>query len=323
MHDHSSKSFEPKAGDALTEMLRGLRLDGVDYSRYRMAEPWSLAFPAQPAARLYFVSHVGCYLRCGDGPWMALRPGDGILLPHGTAHRLASTPDLPPAEPESCRRAPICGNVYAVDGGAPDAADGSVATLFCAILHFNMDPMHPLMRLMPEVMRTWDLAQYEPALPHLMEAMAREAELDRVGAAGILARLADVLAASLIRTWVERGCGEPTGWLAAVREPDVGRVLAAIHLKPDEDWTVEALAQVMGASRSGFAKRFADVVGETPARYVLGVRMHQARLWLERDRMRVTTVAERLGYESEAAFSRAFKRVVGAPPSRFRAAAEA
>jgi AraC-like DNA-binding protein len=127
-----------------------------------------------------------------------------------------------------------------------------------------------------------------------------------------------VLAASLIRTWVEHGCGDATGWLAAVREPDVGRVLAAIHLNPEHDWTVAALARIMGASRSGFAKRFADIVGETPARYILRVRMHQARLWLQRDRMRVSLAAERLGYESEAAFSRAFKRVFGAPPSSYR-----
>lgn len=304
----------PCPGDPLTEMLRGLRLDGVDYSRYRMAEPWALSFPTQQAARLHFVSNTGCWLRCGDGDWLELKAGDAVLLTRGTAHVLASAPDVPPVAPGTCRRSPICGNVFAVDGGG----EGQVCLLFCGSLHFNIDAMHPLMQLMPEVMRACDLEQHEPAIPHLMQAMAREAELDRVGAAGILARLADVLAASLIRTWVEHGCGDATGWLAAVREPDVGRVLAAIHLNPEHDWTVAALARIMGASRSGFAKRFADIVGETPARYILRVRMHQARLWLQRDRMRVSLAAERLGYESEAAFSRAFKRVLGAPPSSFR-----
>ncbi|TIN49800.1 MAG: helix-turn-helix transcriptional regulator, partial [Mesorhizobium sp.] len=80
--------------------------------------------------------------------------------------------------------------------------------------------------------------------------------------------------------WVENGCGDATGWIAAVRNPDVGKVLAAIHLQPDRDWTVGALARLMGASRSAFAQRFATVVGETPAKYVLRVRMHQARQWL-------------------------------------------
>ncbi len=319
MLDRSSKSAGSFPSDPLTDMLRGLRLDGVDYSRCRLAEPWALAFPPQQAARLHFVSNRGCWLRCGDGDWVELRAGDAVLLPRGTVHELASVPGLPATPVGTCRRSPICEDVFAVDGGGT----GRVCILFCSSLHFNIDAMHPLMRLMPDVMRACDLEQHEPAIPHLMEAMARETELDRVGAAGILARLADVLAASLIRTWVEHGCGDATGWLAAVREPDVGRVLAAIHLNPEHEWTVGALAKVMGASRSGFAKRFADVLGETPARYVLHVRMHQARLWLQRDCMRVSCAAERLCYESEAAFSRAFKRVLGAPPSRFRCAAAA
>lgn len=328
----TAKSDTPKPGavpsapacptDPLTEMLRGLRLDGVDYSRFRMAEPWALSFPEQQAARLHFVSNRGCWLRCGEGDWLELKAGDAVLLPRGAAHVLASTPGVPPVVAGTCKRSPICENVFSVDGGGAGEvtghATGQVCLLFCGSLHFNIDALHPLAQLMPEVMRACDLEQHEPAIPHLIQAMARETELDRVGAAGILARLADVLAASLIRSWVEHGCGDATGWLAAVREPDVGRVLAAIHLNPEHDWSVAALAKVMGASRSGFAKRFADIVGETPARYMLRVRMHQARLWLHRDRMRVSLAAERLGYESEAAFSRAFKRVLGAPPSHYR-----
>jgi AraC-like DNA-binding protein len=318
MHDRSSKSAAYPS-DPLTEMLRGLRLDGIDYSRCRMAEPWALDFPAQAAARLHFVSNTGCWLRCGEGDWIELTAGDAVLLPRGAAHVLASSPGVAATPVGACRRSPICENVFAVDGGGL----GQVCVLFDGSLRFNIDAMHPLMQWMPDVMRACDLEQHEPTLPLLMEAMARESELDRVGAAGILARLADVLAASLIRTWVERGGGDAAGWLAAVREPDVGRVLAAIHLNPEREWSVGALAKVMGASRSGFAKRFADVLGETPARYVLRVRMHQARLWLQRDRLRVSAAADRLGYESEAAFSRAFKRVLGAPPSHFRSEAGA
>lgn len=196
-----------------------------------------------------------------------------------------------------------------------DACGGTVA--LTASMRFNIDKLHPLLQLMPEAMLTSDLARNEPSIPHLLDAMAREVDMDRVGAGGILARLADVLTATLIRTWVEHGCGDTTGWIAAVRNPEVGRVLAAIHLQPDRDWTVAALARLMGASRSGFAERFLRVVGETPARYVARVRMHQARQWL-RDGERVATVAERLGYDAEASFSRAFKRIIGTPPSHFR-----
>jgi AraC-like DNA-binding protein len=207
----------------------------------------------------------------------------------------------------------VCDGIYDVQ--CADICDGTLA--FTASMRFNIDKLHPLLQLMPETMLTSDLAKNEPAIPHLLDAMAREVDMDRVGAGGILARLADVLMATMIRTWVEHGCGQTAGWIAAVRSPDVGRVLAAIHLEPDRDWTVAELARLMGASRSGFAERFARVVGETPARYVAKVRMHQARLWLK-DGMRVASVAERLGYDAEASFSRAFKRIIGAPPSEFR-----
>ncbi len=119
-----------------------------------------------------------------------------------------------------------------------------------------------------------------------------------------------MVAASLIRTWVERGCGDAT----AGSPPRA----TAIHLNPSETWTIESLAGIMRGSRSAFAERFTRVVGETPARYVAQVRMHHARQWLSRDKTRIGVVAQRLGYDSEASFSRAFKRVMGVPPSHFR-----
>jgi AraC-like DNA-binding protein len=184
---------------------------------------------------------------------------------------------------------------------------------------FNVDRLHPLLRMMPELMQVHQATVNEPGIPDLLKTMACEVAMDRVGAGGILARLADVVAASLIRTWVERGCGDASGWIAAARDPDIGRVLAAIHLDPSADWTIESLAKTMRGSRSAFAERFTRIVGETPARYVAQVRMHHARQWLARDKARIGVVAQRLGYDSEASFSRAFKRVMGVPPSHFRA----
>jgi AraC-like DNA-binding protein len=150
--------------------------------------------------------------------------------------------------------------------------------------------------------------------------MEREVALDRIGACGILARLADVLAASIIRAWVECACSDASGWIAAVRCPQVGRVLAAIHRQPERDWSIGELADVMGASRSSFIDKFSSAVGETPAKYVAKVKMFQARHWIAREGMRVAVVANRLGYDSEASFSRAFKRVIGHPPSEARVA---
>jgi AraC-like DNA-binding protein len=313
MLDNSSKMLRSTIADPLSEMLRGLRLDGVEYGRCQPCEPWATAFPAQEAARFHFVAAGKCWLQAPSGEWMKLNAGDALLLPRGDAHVLASEPGVPPRRVDDIARKQVCEGIFDLECPRP----GGRNLLFFALMKFNVDRLHPLLQLMPDVMRTDDLAASEPAIPALLDAMAREVEMNRVGAGGILARLADVLTATLIRTWVEHGCGDSTGWLAAVRNPEVGRVLAAIHLDPAHDWTVEEMARLMGASRSGFAQRFAEVVGETPARYVASMRMHQARLWL-REGQRVAVVAERLGYDSEASFSRAFKRVVGAPPSQFR-----
>ena len=144
--------------------------------------------------------------------------------------------------------------------------------------------------------------------------------MDRVGSGGILARLADVrgrkhhpgLGRKRLRRSDRLDRGRPQARTSAVC---CRRSISS----PSRNWTVAALARVMGASRSGFAERFATIVGETPARYLTQVRMHQARQWLVRDRLKIAVVARRLGYESEASFSRAFKRVIGFAPSHFRA----
>ncbi|MDQ0395545.1 AraC family transcriptional regulator [Labrys monachus] len=318
MLDRSSKPSVGNLPDPLSEMLRGLRLDGVEYGRCRLSEPWSTSFPAEDAARFHFISTGAAWLQTPGGDWLELRPGDAVLLPRGNAHVIANAPGIPPQPFERFDRKEVCQGVFDVQ--CPDGCGETVA--LTASMRFNIDKLHPLLQLMPDAMLTSDLARNDPAIPHLLDAMAREVELDRVGAGGILARLADVLTATLIRTWVEHGCGETTGWIAAVRNPDIGRVLAAIHLEPDRDWSLAELARLMGASRSGFAERFQKVVGDTPARYVVRVRMHQARQWLG-EGMRVSVAADRLGYDAEASFSRAFKRIIGAPPSHFRKRADA
>jgi AraC-like DNA-binding protein len=299
-------------------MMRGLRLDGVDYGRCVMAEPWGILLPAQSAARFHFIGAGTCFLLTPSKEWVALKPGDAVLVPRGAEHVLASAPGVPAEPIARYEVTPVCGNIFDVscEGGGPRSV------LFCGSMRFNLDSEHPLLALMPEVMQAHALAKNEPSVPHLLEAMMREVAMDRVGAGGVLARLADVLAATIVRAWVEHGCGDASGWVAAVRDPQLGRVIAAIHLDPSRDWTVTRLARLMGASRSGFAERFANIVGETPARYVARVRMHQARQWLARDRAMVAVVARQLGYDSEASFSRAFKRVLGVAPSHYRGRAD-
>lgn len=302
--------------DPLTDMLRGLRLDGVEYGRCRMAGDWSFHYPAQEHAYFHFVAGRGCWLRSPSGDWSELGAGDAILVPRGAAHTLASAPEIEPRAFPRGDCLAICEAVFDYADAGEEA--GGVCVLFCGTMRFNLDGLHPLLKMMPDLMRAKELMQAEPAIPHLLAAMVSECAMSRVGASGILARLADVMAAQIIRSWVEHGCGDAAGWIAAVRDPEVGRVLAAIHAEPERNWTVADLARLMGVSRSGFSAKFTAIVGATPAHYVTEVRMHQAKQWITRDRMRIAEAAQRLGYDSEASFSRAFKRIAGTAPGRLK-----
>lgn len=335
MLDHSSKTSEgaasaaPGASDTLTEILLGLRLEGVEYGRCVAQAPWAVTFAAQPAARFHFVARGDCWLQKPGGEWLRLRPGDAVLLPHGSAHALASSPEVPGVEAGTLERVSVADNLYLVQncgakaaGTDANAGEGCTApsVVFSGVMRFNLDPLHPLITMMPSLMLAGDLARSDPTVPALLEAMEREVALERIGACGIMARMADVLAASIIRAWVECGCNASTGWVAAVRCPQIGKVVAAIHADPARAWDVPTLAGLMGASRSKFAQAFTRLMGESPAKYVTKVKMFQARHWIAHDGLRMATVAARLGYESEASFSRAFKRIVGAPPSTARRA---
>lgn len=323
MLDHSSKHAADPADvtagpDILNQLLLGLRLDGVEYGRCQLQPPWAVAFPAQAAARFHYVSSGGGWLRTQTSEWIRLNRGDAVLLPRGSFHVLATDREMPAVDIDSLTRVTVSENIHLVQGTRGDGAS-QPDVMFCGLMRFNLDPLHPLMTMMPEVMRAGDLAQRDPTVPALLEAMEREIALDRIGACGILARMADVLAASIIRAWVECGCSDSTGWVAAMRCPKIGKVLAAIHADPGRDWTVPVLADLMGASRSSFAEAFARTVGDSPAKYVARLRMVQARRWIALEGMRVAVAAERLGYDSEASFSRAFKRVIGHNPSAARA----
>jgi len=142
----------------------------------------------------------------------------------------------------------------------------------------------------------------------------------RIGGATIMARLADIIMTRIVRDWIEASPRDLTGWLAAVRDPNIGVALGRIHRAPGEPWTVERLATACGLSRSLFAARFAAMLGITPARYLLQWRMRLALVWIEQQHMSVSEAAGKLGYASNAAFSRAFQRFHGVLPGALKPA---
>jgi AraC-like DNA-binding protein len=181
--------------------------------------------------------------------------------------------------------------------------------------------VHPLLELMPSVLLARATANRDPIFVRLLEAMAEEASARRLGGAILIARLADVLVTHLMRVWAESRGKTPNSWLAAMRDPQIGAALAAFHREPAKAWSVVSLARAANLSRSRFSKRFTAVLGVAPARYATRWQMHLASVWLRANRGTIAQIATRLGYESEASFSRTFKRCLGASPSDFRSLA--
>lgn len=308
--------------DLVSALLMGMRLVGLDYRRIEISPPFGLHFhTVNGRAQFHFVARGPVLLRTGEAVH-AMNSGDAVLLPRGGVHDLVSGPDIAGQDVAALEASPVCPGVSAIESCADGVCPTQNAIIFSGCMEFDLGSMHPLVTLMPEVMLVGTLLDRYPEILPMLEAMAREAKGDRAGFAGILARLADVVSAFVVRAWVECGCGNANGWVAALRDPRLGRVIAALHRDPGRNWTVAELAAQMGSSRSVFAERFLAMTGVTPVRYLTELRMRLAAQWIGQDRMSVEAAAHRLGYGSHAAFSRAFKRVMGHAPGATRARSE-
>jgi AraC-like DNA-binding protein len=312
---HSSDCQGEFSPDALSEVLQDLRLSGAAYCRCELSHPWGLEFSPEEGAVFHFVAEGQCWLRrASPEPPVQIGAGDVALLPQGEGHALVSSADGATKRMDEMTREPLGQATYRLKTGG----NGALTRLVCCAVGFEEPTVHPLLELMPDVLVVRAGADRDPSLSVLLEAMAAEVGTQRVGAATVMSRLADIVITRVVRAWVEARAQDATGWLAAIRDPRIGKALAAFHRRPAEPWSVESLAAVANLSRSAFSERFAAVVGVSPARYVVRWRMHLASAWLRKERLRVSDVAQRLGYDSEASFSRAFKRSVGLPPSALR-----
>lgn len=299
--------------DALSDILQDFRLGGINYGRCELRHPWSIAFPPQQLLRFHFVSEGPCWIHTEAQGWQQLQDGDLVFLPQGVEHRLASKPDVVGDSLKSCQVTKLGDNVCEVVQGGT----GATNTLFSGSMALGANALNPLIALMPPIIKGCDVAGNDPIVGPLITAMTAEASQPQMGSATILSRMADVLVARLVRCWVNCSGASTSGWLAAIRDPHIGRALAAMHRAPGHTWTLEALAGVAGQSRSIFAQRFSAILGEGPARYLARLRMQLARELL-RQNMSVAEVASELGYECEASFARAFKRITNVSPGFVR-----
>ncbi|MCU9949505.1 AraC family transcriptional regulator [Pseudomonas sp. PDM13] len=298
--------------DPLGEALHSLRMSGTFYCSSEFSAPWGLELPAMPQCLMFHVLTSGrCWLQLDGETPLAMAPGDLVLVPHGRGHRLVDEPgstaqglfDLP-REPVSERY-----EILRHGGG------GERAEMVCGALRFD----HPLARQLLEALpRVLVLGADEGAngdwLQGTLRFMRDEARTLRPGGESVITRLADILVIQAIRAWLERDPAARTGWLGALQDRQVGRALALIHRDPARNWTLESLAGEVAMSRSAFAARFSEQVGEPAMHYLARWRMSLALSWLQDGEMGVGQLAERLGYQSDAAFSRAFKRFNGMAP---------
>ena len=303
-------------GDPLAQTLQLLRLTGSYYCRGEFSSPWGIDLPAFPGSMIFHIVTSGEAIieRPGHQP-VVLRQGGMALVPHGEGHILRGKQD---AQAQPLFDIPVNKlseryEVMRFGGG------GEVTRMLCVLVKLEDTSAEHLLPLLPPVMTldAWD-DQADGWLHNTLRFMVREAHEMRPGSEAVITRLSDILVIQMIRDWIDRLGDAATGWLAALRDPMIGRAMTAIHDGPHKPWSVESLAEVACMSRSGFAARFNELVGEPTMKYVTRWRMQVARQQLRDTTDPVGKIAIDSGYESEASFCRAYKRQFGEPPGAIR-----
>jgi AraC-like DNA-binding protein len=256
-----------------------------------------------------------CWLEVDGVEPRLLHPGDLALVPHGEGHRLVSEPGRPGTGLFDVPREEISERYEILRmGGA-----GAPVRLVCGSVRFDHPAARHLIDLLPRLIH---IESAESPQMDWVQSTIRfisvEAKTLRPGGETVITRLADILVIQAIRAWLERDPAARTGWLGALRDPQIGRAITLIHREPARDWSVASLAHEVAMSRSAFAARFTELTGEPPMHYVARWRMYTALTWLSEENAGLGELALRLGYQSEAAFSRAFKRVIGVSPGAAR-----
>jgi AraC-like DNA-binding protein len=315
--------------DVLSDVLRSVRLTGAVYFDFDLSSPWVAEAPpsreiaprvmpgAQRVIEYHLIARGSCWGHAIGEPPIRLEEGDLIVFPQGDAHVMGSEQGLRAAPDMSLfvRRTTLP-MVYERGGGGPDRT-----RVICCFLGCDERPFNPLLTALPRTMHLSGAGNQAANgwLAVLLNIAVREAATARAGRDNVLARMAELMFVEAVRRYVETLPPAQTGWLAGLRDPVVGQALAALHGSPASAWTVESLARTVGVSRSVLADRFAEMVGQPPMQYLALWRMQLAsRLLLEG--AAPAEVAATVGYESDAAFSRTFKKLVGQPPATWRRA---
>ncbi|HEX4826235.1 MAG TPA: AraC family transcriptional regulator [Candidatus Polarisedimenticolaceae bacterium] len=314
--------------DVLSDVLGTVRLKGAVFFDVTCHEPWVEETPAGseivdnvlPGAEhlvpYHVVSEGGCWAGIVGTQPVWLEAGSVIVFPQGDAHVMSSAPGMRrPADP--AKYAPPR------DGQLPIAVTSGESgprptRLVCGYLGYDARPFNPLIAALPRVLVIRDRDGASPGwLTRFVDLALTESRNKRAGGQSILGRLSELMFVEALRRHLEGAGGEQTGWVAGLRDANVGRALSLLHEKPKHAWTLEDLAHEVGLSRSALAERFTQLVGQPPMQYLAQWRMQIAAGMLAGG-AKVLEAAFGVGYDSEAAFSRAFKRMVGVSPAAWR-----
>jgi AraC-like DNA-binding protein len=304
--------------DVMGEILDAVHLRTAIWGRLDLGAPWRLTIPARDYLSFYIVARGSLWLQLPknnrrEPGGMALSTGDAVLLPLGSAHEIrdAERSDAPAIafDYDACPKSPHKGKA----GGT-----GPVTTLIIGHFSLGKGPRNALLNSLPPAIHLPSGAMVtNPQLAGVVPLIISESASPGAGASIVLARLADLLFVHALRSWISTA-GESACGLRAVTDPQIGKSLRLMHAEPARQWTVESLAHEVNMSRSAFAARFTQLVGESPLQYLAGWRMTLAAQKLRDDDAVIAEVAESVGYSNPVAFSKAFSRLQGVGPGTFR-----
>lgn len=304
-------------GDRLARVLHAIRMRSTFTCHAELSEPWALEMPAIPdSVSFHIVTAGSCRLQLPEHEPIELRAGDLALVPHGLGHELLSGPNVGQSQRVDLLPQTYLSEHYSMlrHGGS-----GRAAQLICGIVSFDDPAARELMRSLPAVLFVGgDTVSAASSVHDTLRLMANELSHPQPGGEAVATRLADILVVQAIRGWIASDIEAGEGWLRALQDERIGRAIEAIHDDPGGDWTLDRLARVATMSRSSFSARFAQLAGEAPIAYLTRWRMSVAQSRLRSEDTTAARLAAELGYQSEAAFNRAFTRIIGCTPGSIR-----
>lgn len=301
--------------DALTDILKSLRLSGGVYFRCELSSPWGMDIGQTSVAEFHVVARGSCWLKLTDEKSLVcLEAGDVVVFPHGHAHVLLDAP-----ESVALPMKAVIGNQKTENyGPVVYGGGGMLANILCGYFEFDRKIRSPLLDALPPFIHIKGADATELSwLQTTINFICYETRAAGHGTEAVVNRLVEVLFIQIMRAYITQST-MPLGILGAIADAKVGLALNAMHQKPEYNWSLEDLAQQAGMSRTAFAQRFHTLAGQTPMHYLTIWRMQKAKELLESSNMTMPAIAEQTGYQSEASFSKAFKKCMGISPGACR-----